>query len=549
MGEQQRFFRSTGPDSGRRYYTGTNLDVTTTPGQFTAAQALITVTNLATWKSACPVGIGISSSSVAGATATHLNTVDSTGTLTDQGAHGAGTHAGQWGLCNDGQYVYIAGATKIRKWDGSSFTDFSVTASVGALATLNNALYSCDGSTLNTYDGSGTKTTVFTWKDNTNTARATSQVRLAPYGGQLLIFFPYLYEGPELWIYDGTGCSRLASLPESSAGYDMCVNLGVVYMSTLDVLQNGQSTATIYYYANGSLGVQWRALASVSGLPSATSMRQTPLASYAGKVAFVDWASSTLKLLDPASGYVSTIGNGMNGQTADQTVLASSSGGVVACFGNGFTGISSAYGRFFPASTQAVTAVLQTSAFDFDSSLTKVMRGVTVNWTGASGTVDIAYQVGGAGGSYISLQASAVSGTEYPFPTNTSGRNVSIQLTLNGSGGSSPTVTRLGVRASPVLNQFRSGTYILDCTGSPDAPRELRDNTYHQLTGYDQVKNLLTAAKSTVPFSVTDKINGTFTGIVDLQDSEGWDVYEVHPNPDNPKKPGSYMVRVKIREV
>ncbi len=549
LGSEQSFFRSTDADSVRKFYTASAIDCTSKQGQITGAQALTSVTNLAAWKSACGHG-----ATIAGATASNLHTVDSTGTLTDQGAHGAGSHSGKWGLCSDGVYVYIAGATKIQKWDGATFTSFSATASAGALATLNNALYSCDGSTLNTYDGTGSKTTLFTWKDNTNTARAASQVKILPYGGQLLIYFPYLYEGPELWVYDGAGASRLAALPNSSVGYDAVEEFGIVYLSALDVVAGGSSRPAIYYYANGNLGVAYQSLSVYGGLPSASSIAQPPLGSYGGKVAFVDWGNGgstpapTLRLLDPATNAMQPIGT-LSVPTGGPIVIGSGSAGIVVSLGTGINGGAQPVpGKFYPASTQATTATLQTSQFDFDSSLVKTFRGVKVDWSG-SGTVDLAYQIDGAGGSYTNLQTTAVSGTEYAFPNNTTGHTVSIQVTLNASGGVSPIVKRIYVRASPQLSQFRSGTYILDCTGTDTVPRELRDGSNHPLTGYDQVQNLKTAATSTTPFSVTDAVNGTFTGIVDLQDPEGWDVYEVHPSLSNPTKPGSYLVRLKIREV
>lgn len=549
LGSEQRFFRSTDADSARKFYAGKAVDALSTQGQVTAAQAMTTVANLAAWKSACGAGVGVGSSVVAGATASNLHTVDSTGTLTDQGAHGAGTHAGAWGLCSDGKYVYIAGATKIRKWDGSTFTDFSVTANVGALATLNNALFSCDGSTLNTYDGSGTQSTLFTWKDNTNTARAKSQVKLLPFGGQLLIYFPYLYEGPELWVYDGTGTSRLVSLPDSSVGYDACVEFGIVYLSALDVVAGGLSRPMLYYYANGTLGVAYQSLGTYPVLPSATSIAQPPLASYAGKLAFVDWTDRTLRQLDPATGAVQGISGSFGVPNGGQIVIGAAAAGVVVSLGSGVTSLgASVFGQYYPAATQSAAGLVQTSQFDFDSSLVKTFRGVKVDWAG-SGTVDISYQIDGVGGSYTSLQTSAVSGTEYLFPTNTVGHTVSVQVTLNSSGGVAPIVKRIYVRAAPQLSQFRSGTYILDCTGNPDEPRQLRDGGVHPLTGYEQAQNLLAAAKSATPFTVTDPVNGTFTGIVDLQDAEGWDVYQVHPVTDNPKKPGSFLIRLKIREV
>jgi hypothetical protein len=122
-------------------------------------------------------------------------------------------------------------------------------------------------------------------------------------------------------------------------------------------------------------------------------------------------------------------------------------------------------------------------------------------------------------------------------------------VTINkGTSTAGPALKSLNVRAAPVLKQFRSGLYVLDCTGSPDAPRELRDGTFHPLAPYDQVANLLALAQNTVPFTVVDRL-GSFTALVDLNDPEGFDIYEEHPAPDNPKKSGSFLARVKVREV
>lgn len=96
---------------------------------------------------------------------------------------------------------------------------------------------------------------------------------------------------------------------------------------------------------------------------------------------------------------------------------------------------------------------------------------------------------------------------------------------------------------------YPRGEYILDCSNSDEAPRELRDGSPHPVLGYDQVQNLLTARNSTSPISVTDKVNGTYTGFVDVNDPQGFDVYEVHPAPERNGKPGSFVVRLTIRGV
>jgi len=190
---------------------------------------------------------------------------------------------------------------------------------------------------------------------------------------------------------------------------------------------------------------------------------------------------------------------------------------------------------------------------DFDSSLSKQFRGIKVEFTlatdGDFGSVDIAYQLDGVDGSWTNLQTSAVSGTEYTF-TNISGHAIAVKITLNkGTSTSGPVLKNLSVRGAPVMPVYPRGEYIFDCTASEAQPRELRDGTYHPLDGYDQVQNLITARNNTSPISVTDKINGTFTAFVDVNDPQGFDVYEIHPDPDNPSKPGAYVVRLTVRGI
>src|SRR5207244_12657781 len=125
--------------------------------------------------------------------------------------------------------------------------------------------------------------------------------------------------------------------------------------------------------------------------------------------------------------------------------------------------------------------------------------------------------------SFTILQTGATSGTEYSFTS--SGRNLTTKITLNkGTSTSGPVFRRLYVRAAPLLQSFRQGLYVLDLNDS----RQLRDGSNHPKTGHQQMLDLITAAKATTPFTIKDK-SGTFTGLLDLQDPEGFDIYEIHP--------------------
>lgn len=490
---------------------------------------------------------------------TALKTVTTTGTVTSLGDPGAGGQ-NQWGLCTDGVNVYIAGGTSIRKWNGAAFSTFSATASAGALAFLNNTLFSCDGVTLKSYDGAGNSTTLFTWKDATNTPlNLNLNPKLVPFGGKLLIFFPFLDRQPKLFIYDGSGVSLVATLPVGSLGYDVAELDGIVFMSAgiydLPGGLNSNSGGTvgtlpvIYYWANGNLGELWRSTSSI-GFPVKNLFGLPALCVFSGRLVFA--TTRQVYYYTPGTGAIWQLGT----VPVDSTPLSGSGYEMLVSDPAGFMYGESSSGRIdqriWPGTTYQAVGQVVTSWFDFGNSLTKSFRGVKIDFdklgSGAVfGTLDIQYEIDDGG--IQTLQTGATSGTEYIFPANTTGRKIRITLNSNFGSVAAPIIKRIYVRAAPELQQFKSGLYIIDCTGSPEEPRQLRDGSDHPLTGYDQVQNLLVAAKSTTPISVTDKINGTFNALVDLSDQEGWDVYEVHPNTENREKPGSYFVRVKVREV
>ncbi len=115
---------------------------------------------------------------------------------------------------------------------------------------------------------------------------------------------------------------------------------------------------------------------------------------------------------------------------------------------------------YYPTTSTASSASVSTSLMDFGNSLSKLFRGIKVDWTAATdgngGSIDIAYQVDSVDGSYTSLVNSAVSGTENTL-SGVSGHSISAKITLNkGTSTSGPILKRIYVRAAPALQTFRN---------------------------------------------------------------------------------------------
>jgi hypothetical protein len=556
LGEQQQFFRTS---QDGRYWMGQNVDVSI-PGQIRLQPAIATSSALSEAVVAGSrqrgVVAAVPKQVVAGAT--HLFEIDNSGTSSDLGAHGLGAIPSRFGICCDGWRVYMstlaAGTVGVRKWDGA-FSTFSATGS-DSLAFLNNTLYGLQGfhsgtAALIQYDTAGTATTIFTWKsaDGTTPTDVPGIGKIEAFGGKLLILLSFGQDlGGELWIYDGTGASRLEVFPSNFYAYDLEVLYGVAYISGSFMKTAGGSSVytrpAVHFFDGSQIGKLWQANDfNTSAISDLESGPHPPLTVFNGNLVFPDDTTGNLMAYSPELGGVSSIATYSTSGSNPRLITS----GVMIIQTRSATTYT-----YFPTTTYATSGYAISSLIDFESSLAKQFSGVTVTFDSASdgngGSVDIAYQVDSVSGSWTTLKTGATSGTEYTF-SNVSGHAIAVKVTLNkGTSTSGPTVKSMNVRASPTLRQFRSGTYVIDCTGSVAAPRELRDGSAHPLTGYDQVKNLLAAAQSTVPFSVTDRL-GTFTGLVDLNDPEGFDIYEIHPNVENPSKSGAYFVRVKVREV
>jgi hypothetical protein len=550
LGEQQKFFRA-GTDG--RYWMGSNVDVSV-PGQVSLSPAVTTLT----FAGAVMAGARNAQAGkhdIVVASATNIYSVSGQdGTITDLGAHGVGATPGRFGVCTDGYSNFISGpgGVGIRKLSDNVFTTFSATAA-NSLAFLNQTLYGFLGTndTFFKCDTAGVATSIFQWKRAEGSGATNVSPQLTPYGGRLLITFPYAQESSELWIYDGVGVSRLEVFPENFFVGDVEVLYGVAYVSGAFIKSAGATTLyaqpAILFYDGSQVGILWKANTFNSFTMPFSNIANGPYAAVgvsSGRIVFTDDSTGNIMAYNPASGGVSSIGTYTAG--GDSCRIISTGLGQVLTK-------NSVSSYFFPSSTFPSSGYVVSSLIDFDSSLSKQFRGIKVEFTlatdGDFGSVDIAYQLDGVDGSWTNLQTSAVSGTEYTF-TNISGHAIAVKITLNkGTSTSGPVLKNLSVRGAPVMPVYPRGEYILDCTASTAQPRELRDGSYHVLNGYQQVQNLITARNNTSPISVTDKINGTFTAFVDVNDPQGFDVYEIHPDPDNPSKPGAYVVRLTVRGI
>lgn len=558
LGEQQQFFRA-GQDG--RYWHGTNVDVAT-PGKVKLTQQTPSLSFAATAIGGCGDDFNGDRNSVLVATATTLYRVQVDGTITSLGAHGLGAAPFKYGAATDGVNGFFttttAGTVGVRMWNGASFSTFSATGS-DSLCVVNNTLYGYDGadSELLRYDNAGGITVVGNWKSaNGNAGTVNTNINipiLHPFGGKVLLCFPYAQEAAELWIYDGTGVSRLEVFPPNFVATSMDVLYGVAYIGGIFYKPTSTTTMVarpaVLFYDGTQIGLLWQADAYGSSAITSSSYAAGPgpvLGINDGRLLFTDETMSTINAYNPASGSVSTIGSYAAGGTSPQMI---STGAMVLMTR------TQTQGYYFPHATSYNTSgTVISSLIDFDSSLAKQFRGVTVEFDPASdgdgGTVDIGYQTDSLTGAWTTLQSGAVSGTQYTF-SNISGHSIAIRVTLNKSTSTAgPTLKSMSVRGAPIMPRYRRGEYILDCTNADEQERELRDGSFHPLAGYDQVTHLLAACSSTTPLTITDRF-GTYTGFIDVNDAEGFDIYEVKSGVATiqPTKSGSFVVRFTAREI
>lgn len=531
LGEQQRYFRVNDEDKARRYWRGSSVDVTV-PGQVSMRQATAAPTI-----PAAVTALGNSRVGVPGtwaATATNLYDVTESA-VTDWGAHGLG--ADPQTIVSEGNAstnTYLsgtgAGTVGVRKLSGAAvWSTFSATAS-DALAYLNNTLYGFRNLTsdLIRYDSAGAITSLFSWKgaDGTAFSGATGS-KLVPYGPDLLVFRGGNNDRAA-WVYDGGGVRKLCDLPFNFYGTDVAVVSGIVLFSGYLTASSGSYPA-IYFYANGSIGLLWKADATAT---TAIGVLLTP---FAEGIAFIDASTipGAIFWFNPATGGVSRI--------APWTFTGVPQ--LASSYNSFLLTQSDTTGTLYPSATCATTATVTHSLMDFDSSLTKTFGGIKVKFDagtgGNGGSVDIAYRLNDVDGSYTTLQTSAVSGTEYKL-TNISGDAISVKITLNkGTSTTGPVLKRVAVRASVKQTPtFRKDTFLIQCTGRDGrTPLVLRDGTFEKRDGLDLATELRAVASAGTAVSMTDEF-GTFTGVIE---NDNFLLRRIGPN--------EFIASVPVREV
>lgn len=536
-GANRRYFRSADSDLVRRYWSSDGVDPVLIPGQVTLnANMDDTIAFSEAIYGACASdgddGIVFSVS------ATDLyfiqTVVGASYIIGGLGAHGCGNSPELWGMAHDGVNLFISSTKSstngVIKWDGSSFSTFSAQPS-DSLAFLNNTLfgYHRADSTLYTYDVAGNATASFTWKTADGNTY-DSQGMLSQFGGQLLIL--RYSKVTELWVYDGTGVSLQTDFPDDFKGFEVKVVSGVVFISGL-VNRGGAYFPTIYYFVNGELGQLWQATSSVL-----TNAAQYPtMAPYGNGMAFTDDTTGSVFQYDIAFGGVHQLGS-----TPVTTDPAAMAGGpsmlVIARNREPLTW----YPDIVPPGSGSIT----TSLFDFDNSLQKVGRGISVEFdSDGDSTVDIAYQYDTLDGSFTTLRTNAVSGTEYVLPT-TLCHSIGVKVTMNlMTASKGPTLKRIFVRAAPLLTTYRRVEYDLDLTGvgplggATENAVPLRNGNFMPRTGQQQANHLQAAMISKIPIVITDRF-GTYTAVFE----QGPGISEF-----DEVRPGEYVTKITVREV
>jgi hypothetical protein len=545
LGEQQKYFRS-GNDG--RYWMGQNVDIST-PGQVKLSQTAGAITFAQVVRGSAREAAS-HSVDVAGTTKLYEVAVD--GNIADLGLHGLGTQPEKWAVCNDGNSVFLSsesgGSVGVRRYSAAAFTTFSATGAT-SLCFVNNTLYGFSqvSSALYRYDSAGVATTLFSWKAANGGVATVNYPRLHSFGGRILIPLLYAQESSELWIYDGNATSRLEVFPENFVISDCEVLYGVAYIA--GSFMRAATTTTynfrpaVMFFDGSQIGRLWEAndyntvaSSNIAGGP------HPALGVNNGKLVFTDETTGNFMAYDPARGGVSSFAT-FTPNTGDSGTIGST--GLIFTHVRNQTG-----GYFFPSGVYPSSGYVISSLFDFDSSLNKTFRGVTVEFDAASdgngGTVDVSYQLNSVAGSWTSLATGVTSGTETVFPANISGHSVAVKVTLNkGTSTSGPTLKRLNIRAVPTQQSYELRAYNLDLTSTPTAVTALNDGTPHPSSGFTQAVALRTAIKSTTPITVTDKF-GTFTGVCEPAQCA---VLEIHSEGTSPATPGQFVATLTVREV
>lgn len=520
-GEQQRFYRPrSAEDSASRYWDAAAID-RSIPGQASMRKQTPSLGFAASIVGA--IGQGGAGTNLFAASSTNLYQVSESGTITDRGAHGAGTFANKEAMAVDSSFnVYIGGASLTRAYSTAttSFSTFSSTAVV-ALCYLNNTLFGMTGATagnLVRFDTSGNDTEIYEWQTASG-AQLGTRSQLRAYGSKLLISRRSGDRGAELWVYDGSGVSRIAVFPPNFILNSLEVVNGVAYVGGAFIESTSAYRAAVYFYANGVYDVLWK-----SNSTYATEVYASVTA-YQGGVVIADEPESSLLFFDPITGGVSTLGAYTVAGNGVDTMIAAGKATLLLTNGTATTYY------YHGGGTTATSSTITSSLFDFDSSLDKIFRGIKVEFNAGSdgngGSVDIAYRVNDLDGSYTTLQTGATSGTEYEL-SGVTGRSISVKVTLNkGTSTNGPVLKRLSVRAVPQQATFRKGTLVLNCTGRDGKqPLQLRDGSFEPKDGLTLAQALNTAATSSTPITITDQF-GTITAVIE---ADGFQIRQVRPN-------------------
>lgn len=529
-GSGQKYFRRD-DEKRKRYWLGENMNITV-PGQATLGNALYTTTT-STRYTATPRGA--TSFYVLGPSGGNLYYHDTTSGETSVAAHGLGGDPEC--MTNDTDNLYFSNYSTgvgVRKYDivANSFSTFSATKCVSLCYSANTLWgYDLTNWSVGYFSSAGAWTTAFQWKGGDGNAPTIGLTtlyggKIVPFGGKVL-FLKYWadstrYLTGDLYLVDTTGASLVASLPAGFSVSDICVAYGAAFIAGANVGTDGRLKPAIYIYVNGSLELLWQAPyygASIKGI-----------CPFSGGIAFNDYTYG-LMYYDIATGAVSNLAEGNNGGT-----MVGGQGALHIVGGDNY---------IFPnPSAYATTGNLYTSLDDLDSSLTKIFRGITVEFeAGAYGSVDLAYQVGSLSGAYTSLATGITSGTEYTL-SGVTGKSIAVKVTVNkGAAGdpssaTTPIIKKVNVRAVPKQTSYRKDTYVVAMGGvDGKSHQQLRDGTFHPNDGLTQATNLRAAAVAGVPITIVDQF-GSYTGVIE---SDGLQIRCYRPE--------EFVAVVPVREV
>lgn len=536
-GEDQRYLHIGNPDTLNSFYAGSSIDISV-PGQVNQVRASEAIT-----AAGAIVGMGGHPyiDTIFVATSTNLYTISPlSAILTNNGPHGitpGPSIAIAPGQPNSGATEIYLGSpvSGVRRYGSGAFNAFNGTTGPDTLVFANNTLYGATGGTFWSYDTAGTATQQANFKSATGTIvsdGAGVTHKLLYFGGVILYIRPFGLSGGELWQYNGTALSLVASLPPNFELLDACVAMGVVILSGKFHSDRGLRPGIFYYY-NGTVNLLWQAETWQSSLTYGAAM----VAPFRTGFVFTDEARLQVRFYDLNTGGISALFP----YTAPGFTLSTyiATGNTHIAVHSQGTGID-----HWPTSVTATSSYVSTSLVDFDTSLLKNFRGVIVEWDAASdgdgGSVDISYRLNSITptASYTAFQTGAASGTEYFF-SGVQGRSISIRVTLKkGTSTYGPALRRIYLRAAPIQQTFRNDEMILDCTGADGkTPVPLRNGNDSPLDGKDMVANIRAAITSSAPISITDRF-GTINAVADAANVE---IIEIQPQ--------EYWVRFPFREV